>query len=155
MSAPAWFNNAVMDGLQLLYTLNLPDRPAAEVLALTGLSWVDVLWATRPWEEVLDAPRLPAAFRSMAAAVDRWPAPKQLAAYLPPRAPAPALPAAAPKGPSPEARANLDAVTERLRKKVGHQGRGAVTPLTRGTFPAACEATQELARGQPGSLELS
>jgi hypothetical protein len=48
-----WFHNAVLSGVQRLYALNLPDRPAAEVVQLTAVTWVDVLWALLPWAEHL------------------------------------------------------------------------------------------------------
>jgi len=80
-----WFHNAVLEGVQRLYALNLPDRPAAEVLQLTAATWIEVLWALLPWDESCDAWRLPVAFRDLAASVDRWPAPKSLRAHLPAR----------------------------------------------------------------------
>jgi hypothetical protein len=80
-----WFHNAVVSGVQRLYALNLPDRPAAEVVQLTAVTWVDVLWALLPWAEHLDAWRLPVAFTGLAASADRWPAPTRLRAHLPAR----------------------------------------------------------------------
>lgn len=86
MSRPAdWFHNAVIDGVQRLYALNLPDRPASEVLQLTAITWVEVLWSTTHWDELHDARRLPVAFTRLAAAADRWPAPAALRQHLPPR----------------------------------------------------------------------
>lgn len=80
-----WFHNAVIDGLQLLYSLSLPGCPAGEVLPLTTTGWIDVLWRGGAWDEQLDARRVPLAFFSLARACDRWPAPKQLLDHLPPR----------------------------------------------------------------------
>ncbi|MFG6462290.1 hypothetical protein ACG04Q_11980 [Roseateles sp. DXS20W] len=151
-----WFHNAVVDGVQRLYALNLMDRPSAETVPLVAVTWVEVLWSWLPWTEQLDAWRLPVAFRHLAASAERWPAPKQLRAHLPARRQTqPALPPAAPSGPTEEQRARLAEVTERLRKRVGHSIGGKSTPLTRGTFPAAHEDAIEPARGSTGSLELS
>lgn len=83
--APAWFQNRIIDGLQLLYSLCLPGFPAAEVLPLTCVTWVEVLYATRPWDEALDSGRLRTAFTELARLSERWPAPAQLKQHLPPR----------------------------------------------------------------------
>jgi len=90
-AAPPWFRNAVIDGLQGLVTLMLPGTPAAEVVPLTTLSWVEVLWRLPvAWVQDLDLPRIGPGFVALAGAVDKWPAPRQLLAHLPPR-PAPPL----------------------------------------------------------------
>lgn len=92
-AAEAWFNNLVVTGLQQLYSLSLQGCPAAEVLPLTAVSWVEALWRARPWVEALDAARLAVAFTALAAAAERWPAPRQLLHHLVARpAPAAALP---------------------------------------------------------------
>jgi len=93
--APAWFRNAVIDGLQGLVTLMLPGTPAAEVVQLTTLSWVEVLWRLPVgWLDALDTPRIGPGFLALAGAIDRWPAPRQLLDHLPPRRqPAASLPA--------------------------------------------------------------
>jgi hypothetical protein len=154
-AAETWFHNAVIDGVQRLYALNLADRPAAEVLPLTAVTWVEVVWCWMLWDERLDAGRLRVAFRDLAASVERWPAPRQLRAHLPARrTEAPALPAPT-RGPTAEQRARLDAVYAELRKINGHSHKGAIAPLARGNFPAAHEAATETAREAQGGLELS
>lgn len=84
-TAAPWFNNAVISGVQMLYSLSLQGCPAGEVLQLTTLTWIDALWRARFWDEPVDTRRLDVAFASLAAAVERWPAPRQLLNYLPPR----------------------------------------------------------------------
>jgi hypothetical protein len=83
--AEVWFHNAVIDGVQRLYALNLADRPAAEVLPLTAVTWVEVLWTLLSWDEAQDMRRLAVAFMRLAAAADRWPAPMALRKHLPAR----------------------------------------------------------------------
>ena len=84
-TAPAWFHNAIVDGVQLVYSLALPGCPAGEVLPLTTTGWIEVLWRGAAWDAELDARRVPLAFFSLARACDRWPAPKQLLDHLPRR----------------------------------------------------------------------
>lgn len=79
-----WLKNAVIDGVQLLYSLALPGSPAGEVLPLTAQGWIEVLRRCRTWVPERDAKRLHPGFVALAGAVDRWPAPKQLLDHLPP-----------------------------------------------------------------------
>lgn len=90
-TAPAWFHNAIVDGVQLVYSLALPGCPAGEVLPLTTTGWIEVLWRGGMWIEDRDARRVPLAFFSLARACDRWPAPKQLIDHLPEVRAAPAI----------------------------------------------------------------
>jgi len=154
-AAETWFHNAVIDGVQRLYALNLADRPAAEVLPLAAVTWVEVLWSWMLWNEALDAKRLAVGFRNLAASVERWPAPKQLRAHLPARrsdAPALAQPSC---GPTAEQRARLEEVRNRISKRRVHPVEGSGTPLGRDTFPAAHEDATETPRERSGDLELS
>lgn len=93
MNTPAaWFHNAVIDGVQLLYSLALNGGPAAEVLPLTTTGWIQTLWRARgTWVQHLDTPRLQAGFVSLAGACDRWPAPRHLLDHLPARPELPAI----------------------------------------------------------------
>lgn len=116
-AAPAWFNNAVVNGVQLLYSLSLPGCPAAEVLPLTTTGWIDVLWRGGVWDEALDARRVARAFFTLARACDRWPPPRQLLDHLPPRPDLPAIGAAAPPC-SAERRAELAALRRRLSDRM-------------------------------------
>lgn len=82
---PTWFHNKVVDGIQLLHSLQLDGRPAAEVVTITATGWIEVLWRSPiMWDEARDLARLAVAFFSLARQVDRWPAPKQLLDHLPP-----------------------------------------------------------------------
>lgn len=140
-AAETWFHNAVIDGVQRLYALNLADRPAAEVLPLAAVTWVEVLWSWMLWNEALDAKRLAVGFRNLAASVERWPAPRQLRAHLPARrtdAPALARPSC---GPTPEQKARLDEVRASLRGIDRRQKTSAVSGTIAAEDKAATDAT--------------
>ncbi len=94
MSAPDWFHNQVVSGLQYLWALGLPGTPAGELAKLTATAWIDTLWhhAVR-WDEQLDSPRLEAAFKAAARGAERWPTPRQVLQALPDRTATAALPA--------------------------------------------------------------
>ncbi|MGA0610523.1 hypothetical protein [Caldimonas sp. KR1-144] len=83
---PAWFNDAIVNGIQRLYVLGLAGTPAAETVVLTGNVWVELLWNARRWDEPSTPTRLAEAFRRLSFAADRWPAPAQLLEYVPDRA---------------------------------------------------------------------
>lgn len=119
MSAiPSWFHNRIIEGIQLLHSLHLDGRPAAEVITITATGWIDVLWrAPRAWDENRDADRLALAFYSLSRQVDRWPAPRQLLDHLPPAREVPALPlGAAPM--TTDRRAGLAALRRRLADRM-------------------------------------
>lgn len=83
MSAPAWFHNRILTGVQRLQTLSLVGTPAADIITLTAATWVDVLWPLKAWEQERDERRLGTAFAKLSGVIDRWPAPKQLLIELP------------------------------------------------------------------------
>ncbi len=87
---PAWFNNALADGLTMLLALALPGTPPAETIKLTLNVWENSLWQRQAWSAD-DTPRLQAAFVYLAGTCDRWPAPRQLRAALPARPEVPLL----------------------------------------------------------------
>lgn len=91
-AAPAWFHNGVVSGLQFLWALGLPGTPAAELATMTASAWVHALWH-HPWrwDEEADSKRLREAFTTLAARVDRWPAPRAVLEAMPPRRRPPAL----------------------------------------------------------------
>ena len=90
--APAWFNNAITEGLQVLITLSLPNQPPLDTIEYTQRTWVAALWDARhAWVES-DVPRIAAAFLALTRTVDRWPAPKHLLAAMPRPAPPRSLP---------------------------------------------------------------
>ena len=90
--APAWFNNAITEGLQVLITLSLPNQPPLDTISYTQRTWVAALWGARhAWVET-DVPHIAAAFLALTRTADRWPAPKHLLAAMPRPAPPRALP---------------------------------------------------------------
>lgn len=92
--APAWFHNAVVEGVQRLHVLSLPGTPAAETVTLTAQVWIDTLWRMpRFWDEARDLPRLQEAFRTTAQRAERWPAPRNVMDNLPRAPDVPQLPA--------------------------------------------------------------
>lgn len=94
LQAPAWFHNAVVDGVQRLHVLSLQGTPAAETVTLTAQVWIDTLWHTpRRWQEARDLPRLQEAFRTIAGRAERWPAPRAVLDNLPRAPDLPQLPA--------------------------------------------------------------
>ncbi|GCL64345.1 hypothetical protein [Pseudaquabacterium pictum] len=158
-----WLRNAVIDGVQLLYSLALPGSPAGEVLPLTAQGWIEVLCRCHRWDAERDSARLHPAFVSLAGAVDRWPAPKQLLDHLPALPAEPVL-AYRPPPLTPERRAQLEALRRRLadRLTATPQSR-AVNPCraepdalqriaTSGIFPSAPPSTGQ---DQPGCAETA
>lgn len=152
-----WLKNALIDGVQLLYSLALPGSPAGEVLPLTAQGWIEVLRRCHRWNEGRDAARIQPAFIALAGAVDRWPAPKQLLDHLPPVPETPAV-TYVPPPITPERRAAFQEMRRRVtdRLTATPQAR-AVNPCraepvdpqqiaTSGIFPSAPGAGQD----QPG-----
>lgn len=90
----AWMREIVISGMQGLIALRLDGAPPADSLPATVTAWLRVL-ETRPiaWDETLDAPRMCAAFREVAATCVRWPAPAHFLQCLPPRKQQLSLPA--------------------------------------------------------------
>lgn len=81
-----WLRVAIMEGIQGLLALRLPGAPADDTVTAMAKVWCIAVetWPVA-WDESLDKPRLRAAFRTLAASCDRWPAPKNLRDALPPR----------------------------------------------------------------------
>jgi len=79
------FEIAIMAGFERIYALSLPGSPDPDALELVISTWTDTLWSTAAWED-LDQARIDSAFRSLARHCERWPAPSQFIAALPPRA---------------------------------------------------------------------
>lgn len=67
-----------------LYLLNLDGCPAADQVGKTAQLWIRLLWDDRraKWNEQADDTRIRAAFASMAAALNRWPAPAKFWEHL-------------------------------------------------------------------------
>lgn len=124
--ADDWFHNLIVEGLQALHTLALPNTPAADTIQLPALVWIETLWSGRAWNEEQDTPRLRAAFVSLAGSVDRWPAPRALLAHLPAPAWQPLLPAPRPTEAERElAKRELKAMRQRFTEAVLSKGRRA------------------------------
>lgn len=90
--APAWFRTAISQGLVRLVALALPGTPPADTIELTREAWIEALWPEIGWAEHLDRERIERGFLSLAASVERWPAPAQLLRAMPARPQQPALP---------------------------------------------------------------
>lgn len=111
---PAIYNELV-DGLTLLINARLAFAPRTEqAIDETLHAWEVVLASRVSWEVKTDAGRVLKAFIEMSGKLDKFPAPKALFEYLPPRPLPPPLPE--PKGePIPEA---LAQEIEQLLNKV-------------------------------------
>lgn len=91
---PRWIEREVARGLQGLIALRLSGAPGEDAVVLTLDIWLAALaQRVSGWTEELDAPRIQAAFRALYSQCTQWPTPRQLLDAVPPRAPAPALPA--------------------------------------------------------------
>lgn len=121
---PAWFGNTVIEGVQLLVILALPGTPPAETISATALAWIESLWGTTvAWDERADRQRLHVAFRELARAAERWPAPAQLLKMLPQRKAPPALPQPEPDlERTAQARKACKALADSLRLKPPSRG---------------------------------
>lgn len=86
-----WLLDEVATGLQKLMTLSLESTPAADMIAATGMTWVEAISAGRAFDRQLDAPRIRAAFRILEGRCTRWPAPRELLEAMPARRQRPAL----------------------------------------------------------------
>lgn len=69
--------------MQKLFCLGLERTPAAEVIPGTAQAWHEALTGGRKWDEARDTPRIRAAFRTLAATRDSWPAPRHFLDALP------------------------------------------------------------------------
>lgn len=93
---PAIYNELV-DGLTLLINARLAFAPRTEqAIDETLQAWEVVLASRVSWEVKTDAGRVLKAFIEMSGKLDKFPAPKALFEYLPPRPLPPPLPE--PKG---------------------------------------------------------
>lgn len=115
-TAPDWFHNTVVSGLQFLWALGLPGTPAGELATLTAASWVQALWCHNPrWTEKPDAPRLTEAFTTVAGRAERWPTPRTVLDAMPARKQPLALPLRGTPAP-PAVREMLARLNSRLPK---------------------------------------
>lgn len=123
-SAPAWFGNTVIEGVQLLVILALPGTPAAETISATALAWIEALWGSPvAWDEHADQRRIAAGFRALARVSERWPAPVALMHQLPARIPPPALPSPPPNpARAAEGLAAVRAVAQQIKMRPAQRG---------------------------------
>src|SRR5690349_920826 len=83
-----WLDKEIVRGIQALFLLNLQFTPSADAIKATGRIWIGTLRSLpHTWVEDRDKPRIQAAFRTIAATCDRWPAPKNFIDALPPLEP--------------------------------------------------------------------
>jgi len=79
-----WLERAVVQGLKGLVALRLDGAPAADAITMTLDVWLVALERGRSWEEDRDAWRIQAAFSTLFATCERWPAPAALLRQMPP-----------------------------------------------------------------------
>ena len=81
-----WLKQEIKNGLAALYVLSLNNTPSQELIAKTRDVWhMAIVRQSRDWQAELDVPRLRAGFETLCATAERWPAPAQLLAAMPPR----------------------------------------------------------------------
>jgi hypothetical protein len=78
-----WLLDLIAEGMQKLFCLGLERTPAAEVIPGTAQAWHEALTAGRKWSEARDTARIRAAFVTLAATRETWPAPRQFLDALP------------------------------------------------------------------------
>ena len=84
--APGWLHIEIITGLQQLLLLCLSGTPAAETFEGTARAWADAFWhSPKAWDKDLDAPRIAAAFRTIACQLERFPTPKAVMEAMPKR----------------------------------------------------------------------
>lgn len=89
-----WFRDAVLSGVQALWSLSLPGSPPEETIDKTADVWVAALWSDAvAWERDADLQRIHTAFERLVRDADRWPSPAVWRRHLPSRRPKAALPA--------------------------------------------------------------
>lgn len=114
-AAPGWLVAEVAEGIQRLLVLRLDGCPPADAVEAVALAWADALLVRGRWEQQRDAPRLRQAFRSLAAHVQRWPAPAEVWLHLPP-APEPLR--LNPPLSTPQERERIRAMLQQVRQKL-------------------------------------
>lgn len=111
----AWLKQAVSKGLMGLVVLHLEGGPSAETVKRTAGVWFHVMksWPIA-WNEMLDKPRISAAFTALASQSSRWPSPSDLRLLLPKRV-YPQAAISAPDYPPEKAKANLKRIKGMIR----------------------------------------
>lgn len=87
-----WFRSEIITGIQKLAVLGLERQPSAEVLPATVSVWLEVLDNGSHWDRDTDAPRIRAAFSTLARTATSWPSPQRMLEALPKKGERLALP---------------------------------------------------------------
>lgn len=84
-----WLDNVIVEGLQMLLVMRLPNAPANDTINAVADVWLNAFeHASIAWHEQTDADRIRKAFSLCSANIESWPAPKTVLNYLPaPREP--------------------------------------------------------------------
>lgn len=117
---PVELQKAIADGLSGMIVLRLRGSPAAEAVEPLAKVWIAAI-TSRPiaWDVDQDLPRIHKAFVELAATIDRWPAPADFLASLPPRKQLLSLPRPTDSNMSPKTRQLIDGLLTRLRSRGG------------------------------------
>ena len=123
-NAPAWLENALIDGLQMLKSMSLEGAPGHDSTTATLDSWCYAVmsWGIT-WDQTLDEPRVTAAFQAMFGSVKRWPQPADLRDRMPQRIERQALPPPRSNTMPADIRDKINAFTQRTRRPPGEVGR--------------------------------
>lgn len=121
-SMPVELQKAIADGLSGMIVLRLRGSPAAEAVEPLAKVWIAAI-TSRPiaWDADLDLPRIRRAFVELAATMDRWPAPADFMAALPPRKSQLSLASPTDRNMSPETRRLVDGLLARMRANTRQQ----------------------------------
>jgi hypothetical protein len=87
-----WLQREVIAGLSGLVALRLDGAPAADAITHTLDIWLVALKKAQRWNEETDGARVKAAFETLFASCERWPAPAMLIRVIPVRQSQQALP---------------------------------------------------------------
>lgn len=113
---PPIIYNELVDGLTLLVNARLAFAPRTEqALDETLQAWEIVLAGRGNWDEK-DNGRVIKAFVDMSGKLDKFPAPKTLFEFLPPRPPPPALPKSNAVPCPPHIAAGIEKLTNKMVK---------------------------------------
>jgi len=118
MNAPDWLRDEVINGLQALLVLRLPNAPSHETTASLGSIWIAVI-LSRPiaWDQQQDTLRVRRAFAELMATATRWPSPAEFLRSMSPRAQQLKLAPPVSRSISHKNREILDALLTRLKSK--------------------------------------
>lgn len=78
-----WLAIELLNGLTKLLSLGLDRTPASDVIEVTVGTWHEAITTGRKFDEARDAPRIRAAFVTLAQTIERWPQPKHFLDAMP------------------------------------------------------------------------